>query len=449
MAGREAVASGGEVMRDRNDAKRGTGGGLDPARARALSLLRAVTEERRTLDEADGPDAPPEVRARSRRLASSALRHRSRADAALRPLLRRAPPAAVGELLRLAVAEALGEGAPAHAVVDGAVDLVRTLPGGARSAGMVNAVLRRAIAEGRGRWEAAPPPRMPNWLRGRVASGLGGARTAAIEAAHERGAALDLMPRDGDAAALAARLGGEALPTGSVRLAEPGRISALPGYDAGEWWVQDAAAALPARMLGARPGERVLDLCAAPGGKAMQLAAAGASVTALDVSEDRALRLRENLARTGLAAEVVVADALAWEPGEPFDAVLLDAPCSATGTIRRHPELPLVRGSEGLRDLAALQGALIDRAVAMTRPGGRIVYAVCSLLPEEGPGRLSEALARHPGLSVEPCALPGAEPGWWRDGALRTAPDLWPERGGMDGFFAVRLGTPTVGVGRP
>ena len=236
------------------------------------------------------------------------------------------------------------------------------------------------------------------------------------------------------------RLGAEALPTGSVRLADPGRISALPGYEAGEWWVQDAAAALPARMLGARPGERVLDLCAAPGGKAMQLAAPRAPASrALDVSEVRAARLRENLARTGLAAEVVVADALAWEPAEPFDAVLLDAPCSATGTIRRHPELPLVRGPEGLRELGALQGALIDRAVAMTRPGGRIVYAVCSLLPEEGPGRVAEALARHPRLSPEPCTLPGAEPGWWRDGALRTAPDLWPERGGMDGFFAALL----------
>ena len=414
---------------------------VDPARARALAILRAVEDGRRTLEEAEaaaGP-APPETRARARRLALAALRHRSRADAVLRPLLRRRPPPAVAALLRLAVAEAMGEGGAPHGVVGGAVDLCRTLPGGANAAGMVNAVLRRALADGRPAWDAAGPPRMPNWLRGRVASGFGGARTAAIEAGHERGAALDLTARDGDAAAWAARLGGVALPTGSVRIPEAGRVSGLPGYDDGAWWVQDAAAALPARMLDARPGERALDLCAAPGGKAMQLAAAGAAVTALDASEARAARLRENLARTGLPAEVVVADALDWEPGEPFDAVLLDAPCSATGTIRRHPELPAIRGSEGLRELAKLQAGLLDRAAALVRPGGRIVYAVCSLLPEEGPGRLAEALARHPGLAVEAVDVPGTEPGWWRDGCLRTAPDLWPERGGLDGFFAARL----------
>ena len=395
-----------------------------------------------TLDEAEEAEAPaaPEVRARARRLAVAALRHRSRAEAVLRPLLRRWPAPAVRALLLLAVVEMRGEGAPPHGVVGAAVELARALPGGGAAAGMVNAVLRRAASEeARARWEAAEPPRMPGWLRGRVSSAFGGARTAAIEAAQERGAPLDLTPRDGDAAALAERLGGEALPTGSVRLRGPGRVSALPGHEAGAWWVQDAAAALPARMLGVRPGERVLDLCAAPGGKTMQLAAAGARVTAVDLSEARAARLRENLARTGLAAEVVVADALEWEGPEPFDAVLLDAPCSATGTIRRHPELPLVRGPEGLRSLAALQGALIERAAALARPGGRIVYAVCSLLPEEGPARLAEALARRPDLSQEAPHLPGTEPGWWRGGALRTAPDLWPERGGVDGFFAALL----------
>ena len=418
------------------------GRGFDPARARALALLRAVLEEGRTLEEAEGAagDAPPEVRARARRLAAGTLRRRSRAEAVLRPLLRRRPAPAIQALLSLAVAEMLGDGAPPHGVVGAAVDLARALPGGGGAAGLVNAVLRRAASEeARARWDAAGPPRMPGWLRGRVSSGLGGARTAAVEAAQERGAPLDLTPRDGDAAALAARLGGAALPTGSVRLADPGRVSALPGHEEGSWWVQDAAAALPARLLGARPGERVLDLCAAPGGKAMQLAAAGAQVTALDASEARMERVRANLARTGLAADLVVADARGWEAPEPFDVVLLDAPCSATGTIRRHPELPLIRGPEGLRDLAALQGALLDRAVAFARPGGRIAYAVCSLLPEEGPGRLAEALSRHPDLRVETPDLPGVEPDWWRDGALRTAPDLWPERGGMDGFFAVLL----------
>ena len=405
----------------------------DPARAAALALLRGVLEEGRPL-----ADAGPGEAARARRLALAALRQRSRAEAALRPHLARRPAPGVQALLVLAAAEMLGEGAPAHAVVSDAVTIARGMPGGRRVAGMVNAVLRRVAEGGRPAWDAAPPPRMPGWLRGRVSSAFGGARTAAIEAAHERGAPLDLTPADGDAASLAARLGGTALPTGTVRLLEAGRVSALPGHAEGAWWVQDAAAALPARMLGAGPGERVLDLCAAPGGKTMQLAAAGAHVTALDASEARLGRLRENLARTGLAAEVVAADALAWEGG-PFDAVLLDAPCSATGTIRRHPELPLIRGPEGLAELAALQGALLDRAAGLVRPGGRIVYAVCSLLPEEGPGRVAEALRRHPGLSVEPAPLPGTEAHWWRNDALRTAPDLQAEAGGMDGFFAVRL----------
>ncbi len=310
-----ASAPGGRMPRHGPEPEGARAADPDPARARALALLRAVLEDARTLDEAEdaAPPAPPEIRARARRLASAALRHRSRAEAALGPLLRRHPAPAVRALLTLAVAEMLGEGAPPHGVVGAAVDLARTLPGGAAAAGMVNAVARRAASEeARARWGAAGPPRMPGWLRGRVTSGFGGARAAAIEAAQERGAPLDLTPRDGDAPALALRLGGEALPTGSVRLAEPGRVSALPGYEAGAWWVQDAAAALPALMLGARPGERVLDLCAAPGGKTMQLAAAGARVTALDASEARMVRLGENLARTGLVAETVVADALAW-----------------------------------------------------------------------------------------------------------------------------------------
>ena len=407
----------------------------DPARAHALALLRGVLEEGRSLGERG---ATPGEAARARRLALSALRHRSRAEAALGPHLSRRPAAAVQALLVLAVAEMLAEGAPAHAVVSDAVALARGLPGGGRVSGMVNAVLRRA-AEGRAAWDAAAPPRMPGWLRGRVSGAFGGARTAAIEAAQEAGAPLDLTAAR-DAAGWADRLGGTLLPTGSVRL-PGGHVSQMAGHAEGAWWVQDAAAALPARMVGARPGERVLDLCAAPGGKAMQLAAAGARVTALDASEVRTQRLRENLARTGLPAEVVVADALDWE-AEPFDAVLLDAPCSATGTIRRHPELPLIRGKEALAELAAIQDALIDRAVALTRPGGRLVYAVCSLLPEEGANRIASAMERHPGLVVEPATLAGTEPGWWRDGALRTAPDLWADRGGMDGFFAVSLRRP-------
>ncbi|MGR3541233.1 MAG: RsmB/NOP family class I SAM-dependent RNA methyltransferase [Hasllibacter sp.] len=406
------------------------------ARAAAVALFREVTERGRTLDEAALPDLPPEGRATARRLATAALRHLARADATLRPLLHKAPPPSARAVLRVATAELMAGGAP-HAVVSDAVALVRRQPGAGRLGGMANAVLRRVAAEGRPRWEGASPNRLPNWIRGRVQSAVGGARTAAIEAAHDRGAPLDLTARDGDAAALAARTGGEVLPTGSVRLAG-GQVSALPGYDEGAFWVQDAAAALPVRMLDPAPGMSALDLCAAPGGKTMQMAAAGARVTALDVSEGRLARVRENLARTGLGAEIVAADALTWE-GPAFDRVLLDAPCSATGTIRRHPDLPFVRDGSGLKALTALQDALIDAALARLAPGGRIVFCTCSLLPDEGEARIAAALERHPGLRPVHAPPHGAEDAWQSGPGLRTAPDMWAGRGGLDGFFMAAL----------
>ena len=188
-------------------------------------------------------------------------------------------------------------------------------------------------------------------------------------------------------------------------------------------------------------GERVLDLCAAPGGKTLQLAAAGAEVTAVDLSEPRMARVRENLSRCGLTADLITADALEWQPDQAFDAVLLDAPCSATGTIRRHPDLPFVKDGSELPALVDLQARLLDRALGMVRPGGRVVFCTCSLLPEEGEGQLAAALARHPGLRVERVALPGVEQAWLTaEGGLRLRPDLWADRGGMDGFFMVRLG---------
>jgi 16S rRNA (cytosine967-C5)-methyltransferase len=224
-------------------------------------------------------------------------------------------------------------------------------------------------------------------------------------------------------------------------LEEKGQVSALAGYEAGGWWVQDAAAALAVRLLAPMAGERVLDLCAAPGGKTLQLAAAGARVTALDLSEPRMGRVRENLARCGLEAELVVADALHWEPTERFDAVLLDAPCSATGTIRRHPDLPFVKDGSEVAGLVELQAALLDRALGIVKPGGRVVFSTCSLLPEEGEGQLAAALARHPACRVERVDVQGVEPGWWtEEGGLRLRPDYWAEQGGMDGFFMVRFG---------
>lgn len=421
-------------------------GGLAARRA-AASLLDGVLRHGRPLSEltvAEGPLAqlPPAARAQAQRLAAESLRHLDAADAALAPFLSHAPPPRVHLLLRLAVTEHFVAGTPAHAAVNDAVALVRTGPKTAHLAGLANAVLRRALATPAADWAARPPQRLPGWLRRRLVAAWGGAAVAAIEAAHRKGAPPDLTPRlPATAAALADRLGAQALPTGSLRLVKGGQVSALPGHATGEFWVQDAAAALPARLLAVRPGERVLDLCAAPGGKTLQLAAAGARVTALDISPPRLDRLRENLARTRLDARIIAADAMCWEPDVAFDAILLDAPCTATGTIRRHPDLPFVRTAASLETLLPLQARLIDRAAGWLAPGGRLVYATCSLLPEEGEAQAAAALARHPGLAVAGAdAVEGIDPAWRSpEGGLRTRPDHWPALGGLDGFYMVCL----------
>jgi 16S rRNA (cytosine967-C5)-methyltransferase len=217
---------------------------------------------------------------------------------------------------------------------------------------------------------------------------------------------------------------GNLLPTGSLRLTTAGQVSGLPGYVEGGWWVQDAAAALAAQLLAPTPGEAVLD-------------------TALDISGPRIARVAANLARTGLSAQIVVTDALAWEPEARFDAILLDAPCSATGTIRRHPDLPFIKDGSELPGLVTLQATLLDRALGWLKPGGRLVYVTCSLLPDEGEAQLTAALTRHPGLQVETLDIVGVDPGWWtKGGGLRLRPDYWAESGGMDGFFMVRLRLP-------
>jgi 16S rRNA (cytosine967-C5)-methyltransferase len=398
-------------------------------------MLAAVAGDRMALDEAMVPGLSAPDRARALRLATAALRHLDRCDRVLAAHLRRLPPLPVQAVLRVAVVE-LAQGGAAHGVVDGAVAAVRGLPGGDRLAGLVNAVLRK-VAAAPPDFAAMPVPRLPGWLRGRLDNAWGRAAVTAIEAAHAADPPLDITPKPGVAVDLP---GAVALPGGSLRLAQAGQVSALPGYDRGDWWVQDAGAALAARLLAPRPGERVIDLCAAPGGKTLQLAAAGARVTAVDISEARLGRLRANLARCGLAAGVVVADALDWMPDEPADAVLLDAPCTATGTIRRHPDLPHVRDGASVAPLVALQARLLDRALAMVRPGGRVVFCTCSLLPEEGEAQVAAALARDPGLAVVPAAGEFTTPA----GYLRTRPDMWAGRGGIDGFFVAQLRRPAA-----
>lgn len=389
-------------------------------------------------DDPSGPlsPLPPAERARARRLATDALRQVEPADRRLAPFLRKAPPPEVRAILRLATVE-LASGAAAHGVVNSAVSLARSDRRSASYAGLVNAVLRRLPP---GPFDG-PAQRLPRWLRQPLVHAWGREAVAAIEAVAALTPPLDLSFRPG-----AVLPEGRLLPTGSLRIEAPGQVSALPGYAEGGWWVQDAAAALPARLLAPGPGARVLDLCSAPGGKTLQMAAMGARVTALDISAPRIERLRANLARTGLTAEVVVADALAWVPEAPFDAILLDAPCSATGTIRRHPDLPFVKDDGDLPGLIALQAALLDRALGWLAPGGRLVFATCSLLPDEGEGQLAAALARHPGLRVLPADLPGMAPEWVSpQGGLRLRPDHWADRGGIDGFFMVALGLSPAG----
>ncbi len=410
----------------------------DPARRAAVALLTQVLGEGRLMSELSGilePLAPSE-RAAAQRLANDVLRGLERADRVLKPYLKKSPGLQVMNLLRLGTVE-LCSGAAAHGVVNACVNIAAAHKRTAGMKGLVNAVLRKVAAKGPEQWAILRVPRLPKWLRAPLVAAWGGEAVGAMEAAHFRGAPLDVTPRS-DAAAVAHMLGGTVLPTGTVRVATQGQVSALPGFDAGEWWVQDAAAALPARLLGDVAGRSVLDMCAAPGGKTLQLAAAGAQVTALDISETRLQRVRENLERTGLTARLLAEDALAHQGR--YDAILLDAPCSATGTIRRHPDLPHARQGDGIADLIGLQAAMLDHALALLNPGGRLVFATCSLLPDEGECQIDEVLVRNPRVKVLQPEITGIEPAWRSaEGGLRLRPDFWPERGGMDGFYMALL----------
>ncbi len=416
------------------------------SRSAAISLLETVLGKRRTLEEAleTLPPLPSRDRAFTHLLAATVLRRLGTLDTVIEPFLRRPPPGVVRNALRVGAAQLLLLGTAPHAAVSATVAAVQALPQGAAFAGLVNAVLRRIAAEGPVALAGLDTPRLdtPDWLWRAWHAAYGPATARAIAEANAREAPLDLTIKpDLDAAAWAEKLGGAILATGSLRLASAsGPVPSLPGYAEGAWWVQDAAAALPARLLRPSPGERVADLCAAPGGKTAQLAAAGALVTAVEASPARAQRLAENLARLRLAADIVVADALTWTPREAFDAVLLDAPCTATGTIRRHPDIPHLKRPRDLPPLVAAQKALLAAAARLTRPGGRLVYAVCSLQPEEGEGVVADAaslgLAPDP---VRPEEVPGLAAAVTPRGHVRTLPCHWAEQGGLDGFFIARF----------
>ncbi|PTB00383.1 MULTISPECIES: transcription antitermination factor NusB [unclassified Sulfitobacter] len=412
------------------------------ARRSAVYLLDMILGEERLMSELLSAGAldklPPDDRARAQRLAMDTLRGMERADRLLQKHLSKYPPLTVRNALRVGTVE-LCQGGAAHGVVNAMVELVATHKRLGHLKGLTNAVLRKIAADGPEAWEALRAPRLPKWLRGPLTEAWGPDAMTGIEAAHFAGAPLDLTAKR-DPESLAAAVGGSVLPTGSVRVADAGQVTTMPGFAEGDWWVQDAAAALPVKILAPQKGEAVLDLCAAPGGKTMQLAAAGAQVTAVDNSKQRMQRVRENLARVHLPAKVVVVDARRFEG--TFDAILLDAPCSATGTIRRHPDLPHAKDGSEFGDLIELQSEMIDHAWSLLNPGGRLIFCTCSLLPDEGEVQVDEALERHADMRVDRDALavPGVDPAWTtQEGGLRLRPDYWPELGGMDGFYIACL----------
>jgi len=409
------------------------------ARQAAVNALHWVLREGRMLAHlpADTRLAPAD-QARAGRLVSLTLRHLDPLDACIAPYLDRKPHLPALLILRLAAAELLVAGEDAHGVVDSAVTMAKRNKGTARMAGMINAVLRKVALEGPERFADLPPQQLPGWIGGPVKKRYGIEALRAIEAAHVPLPPIDLTVKPGVTLDLPGAL---RLPTGSLRIPPGTQITALPGYDSGGFWVQDAAAALPARLLGDVAGARVLDLCAAPGGKTMQLAAMGAQVTAVDLSGPRMSRVKQNLARTGLEAELIVDDAFD-HAGGPYDAILLDAPCTATGTIRRHPDLPHVKQWTEVEPLTRLQMRLIDHALTLLAPGGRLVFCTCSLLPVEGEHQITAAIKRHEGLQVIPAdatALGGDATWQSPEGGLRLRPDFWPDVGGIDGFYMALL----------
>ena len=429
------------------------------ARQLAVLLIAAVLRDGRALDDAIAKahglpqfrDLEPRDRALARMIASTVLRRQGQLEAVLATFLDKPLPDKRGNLtpiLLTAAAQLLFLDSAPHAVINIAVEQCRHDGGARRFGKLANAVLRRTSERGReiiaAQTEAARL-NIPAWLWQRWVSVYGDTTALKIAEASLAQAPLDISVKD-DPVGWAARLGATVLRTGSLRMSAEGRVEDLPGYLEGGWWVQDAAAALPAKLLGDVAGKRIADLCAAPGGKTAALAASGALVTAVDQSAERLSRLSANLARLALKAEVIAADATQWQPAKLFDAVLLDAPCSATGTIRRHPDILHLKRSTDMAKLVPLQARLLDHAVTLVKAGGAIVFCTCSLEPEEGIEQTERLLAANPQVKREPIRAEefGGDRDWITEvGDLRTlpfhAPSEVPGLSGLDGFYAARL----------
>jgi 16S rRNA (cytosine967-C5)-methyltransferase len=418
------------------------------ARVAATRILAAVLEKKTSLDGMlDSENGNPVYRALSladralvRAIVNSALRHLPRIEAALSKLLDGPLPQGARSLhhvLVVGAAPVLHLDVPDHSAVDLAVEQAHRDPRNRRFAKLVNAVLRRLGREKAEIEKAiADVPVLPDWFYARLVSAYGDEVAKRISEAQLTPSSIDLTVKK-DPAVWAEKLGGTVLPNGSVRLGEfEGQIPSLEGFAEGAWWVQDLAASMPVKLMGDISGKRVADLCAAPGGKTAQLALAGAKVTALDQSGNRLRRLRENLDRLGLHAETVEANMLKYQPEQLFDAVLLDAPCSSTGTLRKHPDVCWTKDENDIAKLAALQGQMLRHALTLVGAGGIVVFSNCSLDPSEGEAMIAQVLAENPDferVAVRKDDWPGMEAAVTAEGDLRTTPDMF---GGIDGFFS-------------
>lgn len=425
-----------------------------PARLTAAIIIEDVLRRGLALDDTldktlNASDLEPRDKGVVRAIATVAIRHSGVIRKAIEARLASGSWPKAGRfpaIMMAAAAQILYLDIPDHAAVSTAVNLIGADPESRPFAKLANAVLRRITREKDEILAAVDPLNddTPFWLAARWRNHYGEAKARAIAAAHGHEPSVDLCVKS-DPAGWASRLNALLLPTGSLRLRDRDAISSLAGYKEGEWWVQDAAASLPALLLQTRPGERVADLCAAPGGKTAQLAVTGADVLAVDRSAQRMKRFSANMERLGLTVTTRIADAATLE-AEPFDAILLDAPCSATGTIRRHPDVAWNKTEADIAKLSVLQARLLDRAALLLKPRGRLVYCTCSLEPEEGEEQIAAFLARTPGLvrdPIKPDKLPGLETLLSPEGDIRSTPDLWPNSdprlAGLDGFYAARL----------
>lgn len=423
---------------------------LPENRRAALTLLTAVLREHKPLeDQAEHicRRLDPRDRAFVRMVVATTLRRIGQIDGVINRCLDRPMPAKlamVRDIIRLGVAQMVFLDTPAHAVVDTAVELVKDGKM-APYAGLTNALLRRVAREGKDLAAAIDASRLntPRWLWTEWVADYGEMTARAIGQAHLGEAPLDItLKPEQDSAQWAERLEATVLPTGSLRRLAGGAVQEMAGFSEGAWWVQDAAAALPVRLLGDVRGLSVLDLCAAPGGKTVQLASRGAHVTAIDRSARRLRRVTENLTRLGLTATIQDADATEWRPEQLADAVLLDAPCSATGTIRRHPDVARLKTAQDVTDLAAVQADLLRASAEMVKPGGLVVYCTCSLQKAEGERQIEAALAAGVPFAIDPIRpeeVGGLAELITPEGYLRTLPSHIPNLGGLDGFFAARL----------